>query len=405
MEGDGSCNKERWRGWKRAGMMCLPSLGQGCRTAAQRKAREACRNRGEHQGVSGGSTLNHEVWLWEKYSGYFFKDLRESPMCSKVWEALLWRPALNHADWLRLGGYAHPLARHSGLAQSSWQPANEWLAQGTEGWPPGLKVGLGRGSGWHCPLAEVIASHLTPSLPYPAPQSLSRAQLFVTPMDCSPPGSSVHELEWLVTPFSRGSSRPRDRTQVSRVAGSFVTVWTTREAPHRCLPPESIHLASCPRLKLPWGSVLGSLTPDPPGLPLSTMTLSVDLPVARVVLIKFPARGCMDPRYYLQRMPCPRIGRMWRTGALSEKDWGDTVTLWCETGTSEGPVTHVTPREHLPSTPLWRTVYSQPEPSSTPSLHCLSLGKHIEDPQMIFLNSFWWISLYWDCSFIQACQK
>lgn len=61
MEGDGSCNKERRRGWKRAGMMCLPSLGQGCRTAAQRKAREACRNRGEHQGVSGGSTLNHEV--------------------------------------------------------------------------------------------------------------------------------------------------------------------------------------------------------------------------------------------------------------------------------------------------------------------------------------------------------
>ena len=200
-------------------------------------------------------------------------------MCSKVWEALLWRPALNLTDRLHLGGYAHPLTRHSCPAQSSWQPVNEWLAQGDRGLAPGPKGGtnsveqpmlqsfLGRGSGWHCPLAEVIASHLTLSLPYPAPQSLSRVRLFVTPMDCSLPGSSVHELEWLVTPFSGGSSRPRDRTQVSRVAGRFVTVWTIREAPHRCLPPESIHLASCPRLKLPWGSALGSLTPDPPVLP------------------------------------------------------------------------------------------------------------------------------------------
>ena len=36
------------------------------------------------------------------------------------------------------------------------------------------------------------------------------------PMDCGPPGSSVHGilqariLEWIAIPFSRGSSRPRD---------------------------------------------------------------------------------------------------------------------------------------------------------------------------------------------------
>ena len=40
------------------------------------------------------------------------------------------------------------------------------------------------------------------------------------PMDCSLPGSSVHEifqariLEWVAISFSRGSSRPRDQTQV-----------------------------------------------------------------------------------------------------------------------------------------------------------------------------------------------
>ena len=37
-------------------------------------------------------------------------------------------------------------------------------------------------------------------------------------------------LEWVAFPFSRGSSQPRDRTQVSHIAGSFFTSWATREA-------------------------------------------------------------------------------------------------------------------------------------------------------------------------------
>ena len=37
-------------------------------------------------------------------------------------------------------------------------------------------------------------------------------------------------LERVAFPFSRGSSQPRDRTQVSRTAGRFFTVWATREA-------------------------------------------------------------------------------------------------------------------------------------------------------------------------------
>ena len=56
------------------------------------------------------------------------------------------------------------------------------------------------------------------------------------PMDCSLPGSSVHGisqariLEWVAIPFSRGSSWPRDQTQVSGTVGRFLTVWNTREA-------------------------------------------------------------------------------------------------------------------------------------------------------------------------------
>ena len=53
---------------------------------------------------------------------------------------------------------------------------------------------------------------------------------------CSPPGSSVHGIlqarivEWVAMPSSRGSSQPRDQTQVSHLVGGFFTIWATREA-------------------------------------------------------------------------------------------------------------------------------------------------------------------------------
>ena len=37
-------------------------------------------------------------------------------------------------------------------------------------------------------------------------------------------------LEWVAFPFSRGSSQPRDQTQVSCIEGIFFTSWATREA-------------------------------------------------------------------------------------------------------------------------------------------------------------------------------
>ena len=55
------------------------------------------------------------------------------------------------------------------------------------------------------------------------------------PMDCSLPGSSVHRivqssiLEWVAISYFRGSSWPRDQTQVSCVVGTFFAIWATRE--------------------------------------------------------------------------------------------------------------------------------------------------------------------------------
>ena len=55
-------------------------------------------------------------------------------------------------------------------------------------------------------------------------------------IDCSLPGSSIHGilqariLEWVAISFSKGSSRPRNRTWVSCIAGQFFTDRAIREA-------------------------------------------------------------------------------------------------------------------------------------------------------------------------------
>ena len=56
-------------------------------------------------------------------------------------------------------------------------------------------------------------------------------------MDCSSPGSSAHGilqvriLEWVVISFSRASSRPRDWTWVSCIAGRLFTILSHQGSP------------------------------------------------------------------------------------------------------------------------------------------------------------------------------
>ena len=71
------------------------------------------------------------------------------------------------------------------------------------------------------------------------------------PMDCSLPGSSVHGifqariLEWVAISFSRGSSRPRNRTQVSRITGRFqlISSYTWGNRPRDISTARSSHVA------------------------------------------------------------------------------------------------------------------------------------------------------------------
>ena len=78
-------------------------------------------------------------------------------------------------------------------------------------------------------------------------ESVSRSVVSepLQPVDCGPPGSSVHGisqaiLEWVVIPFSRESSRPRDLSWASGIAGRFFTIWATlRKQGH---PTEMVYL-------------------------------------------------------------------------------------------------------------------------------------------------------------------
>ena len=61
------------------------------------------------------------------------------------------------------------------------------------------------------------------------PYSLRHVQLFVTPWTVAHQAPLFLEilqsriLEWVALPSSRGSSQPKDQTQVSHIAGGFFT--------------------------------------------------------------------------------------------------------------------------------------------------------------------------------------
>ena len=78
-----------------------------------------------------------------------------------------------------------------------------------------------------------------PTMGFVGVQSLQLCITLSDPMDCSPPGSSVHGilqariLEWVALSPSRGSSPPRDRTCVSYVSCIGRLVSTIRGTHYR----------------------------------------------------------------------------------------------------------------------------------------------------------------------------
>jgi len=62
------------------------------------------------------------------------------------------------------------------------------------------------------------------SFPLSVSESCSVSQTLCDPMDYTLYGIlQARVLEWIAFPFSKGSSQPRDQTQVSCIAGRFFT--------------------------------------------------------------------------------------------------------------------------------------------------------------------------------------
>ena len=98
-----------------------------------------------------------------------------------------------------------------------------------------------RASNWACPTCDFTGQCTVSTRAFQAVKvKVLVTQPYLTlcnPMDNSSPSSSGHEilqariLEWVAIPFSRGSSQPRDGTQVSHNADRCFTIWATKEAP------------------------------------------------------------------------------------------------------------------------------------------------------------------------------
>ena len=85
-------------------------------------------------------------------------------------------------------------------------------------------LNLNKKTAWICFLSNII------EVKWSEIKLLSPVRLW-DPRDYSVHGIlQAKILEWVAFPSSRGSSQPRDRTQVSRIADGFLTSWATREA-------------------------------------------------------------------------------------------------------------------------------------------------------------------------------
>ena len=103
------------------------------------------------------------------------------------------------------------------------QWGNIWVgAQDLHTWKGRREYEWGK---WGCFQSEEVKVLVTQSCPTPW-----------DPINCNPPGYSIHGilqtriLDWVAISFSRGSSRSRDRTGASCIAGRCFTIWVTREA-------------------------------------------------------------------------------------------------------------------------------------------------------------------------------
>ena len=135
-----------------------------------------------------------------------------------------------------------------------WQPTSVFLPGESQEWQAWWVAVYGVAQSW-TRLKRLSSS--SSNLSKNRPQLCMSAQSCPTlcdPMDCSPPDSSVHGisqariLEWIFISSSRGSSPPRDWTQVSYgscIGRQILYHWATGKSSHSYIL-YNIHLSKGP---------------------------------------------------------------------------------------------------------------------------------------------------------------
>ena len=90
--------------------------------------------------------------------------------------------------------------------------------------------------------------------------------LLCNPVDCTPPGSSVHgifqarTLEWVAISFPRGSSWTRYQTHISCISRQILSHWTIREALHLIVNENMDNYKGC------WASLVAQMVKHLPAM-------------------------------------------------------------------------------------------------------------------------------------------
>ena len=140
-------------------------------------------------------------------------------------------------------------------------------------------------------------------------------------------------LEWVAFPFSRGSSQPRDWTQVSHSAGEFFSSWATRETQEYWSGGLSLLQWILTTHELNWGLLL-CIFPSPgdlpnPGIEPRSPTLQAD---------SLPTELSGKPQRTFITITDGRWGIWLGLGYGSKNQWGRAwhSGTWCRTSMQPG---------------------------------------------------------------------
>ena len=162
-----------------------------------------------------------------------------------------------------------------------WVETDNSLYWWREGLRPGSRVGASccrQHLGYFWPLGPSLSSWKEKES-----EVAQSCPTLCDPMDCNPPGSSVHGilqariLEWGAISLSRSSSLPRDWARVSCMAGRRFTVWATSEGPVSSWLPcrkDAVSGSPSPR-PAPWSLPAPASGPHLLGSMCSAPTVSV----------------------------------------------------------------------------------------------------------------------------------